>query len=73
MSAAAAAAAASSGTKRKWPADGADEDSDARGGILASLQHHGRLGDALQSMLEELEERERAMGGAAAAPNKASV
>ncbi|CEM37645.1 unnamed protein product [Vitrella brassicaformis CCMP3155] len=70
MSASAAAAAASSGAKRKCPADGADEDSDGRSGILATLEHGQSVVDVLQAMLAELEERERAMGGAPAAPNK---
>ncbi|CEM03439.1 unnamed protein product [Vitrella brassicaformis CCMP3155] len=67
--AASAAAAAAAGEKRKCP-DGAVGESASLGALHQSIQYSRSVTNALQAMLEDLEERQRALGGSAAAPNK---
>ncbi|CEM03427.1 unnamed protein product [Vitrella brassicaformis CCMP3155] len=67
---AASAAAAAVGEKRRCPDGGAVGESASLGALHQSIQYSRSVTDALQAMLEELEERQRALGGSAAAPNK---
>ncbi|CEM37626.1 unnamed protein product [Vitrella brassicaformis CCMP3155] len=69
MAASAAAAAAAAGEKRKYPDHGVAGESASLGALHQSIQYSRSVTDALQAMLDELEERERAMGGSAV-PNK---